>query len=104
MDFVQHSINWSKGEIFEATFIALFGLITIVAGYLGLFLGVLLLEGANRLLVAAGAELQFFNRPEIDLRVALAALAVLVGSGALAGLMPAVQAARVKPAEALRSE
>ena len=78
--------------------------ITLVAGYLGLFLGVVLLESINHALLAFGADMQFFNRPEIDLRVALAALALLVLAGALAGLVPAMKAARVKPAEALRSE
>jgi putative ABC transport system permease protein len=79
-------------------------LITLFAGYIGLVLGVALLEGLNQLIVSFGADMQFFNRPEIDLRVALAALAVLVLAGALAGLMPALRAARIAPAEALRSE
>jgi len=78
--------------------------ITLFAGYIGLVLGVLLLEGLNRLILRLGADMQFFNRPEIDLRVALSALAVLVLAGALAGLVPAMKAASVKPAEALRSE
>ena len=78
--------------------------ITLFAGYVGLVLGVLLLEGLNQLLIGLGGDLQLFSRPEIDLRVALSALAVLVLAGALAGLMPAIRAARVKPAEALRSE
>ena len=78
--------------------------ITTIAGYSGLVLGVLLLEGINTALVAMGGDLQFFNRPQIDVRVALAALAILVGAGALAGLVPALKAARVKPAEALRNE
>ncbi|MDJ0919180.1 MAG: ABC transporter permease [Woeseiaceae bacterium] len=78
--------------------------ITTVAGYTGLVLGVLLLEGINTALVALGADLQFFNRPEIDLRVALSALGVLVVAGSLAGFVPALKAARVKPAEALRAE
>ena len=37
-----------------------------------------LLESINKVLVVLGADLQFFNRPEIDLRVAVAALAVLI--------------------------
>jgi putative ABC transport system permease protein len=78
--------------------------ITLVAGYLGLFLGIVLLESINYALVALGADMQFFNRPEVDLRVALSALSVLVVAGALAGLVPALKAARVKPAAALRSE
>jgi putative ABC transport system permease protein len=78
--------------------------ITTVAGYIGLFLGVVLLESLNHALVVFGAEMEFFNSPEIDLRVALAALFVLVLAGALAGLVPAMKAARVKPAEALRGQ
>ncbi len=78
--------------------------ITTIAGYTGLVLGVLLLEGINTALVALGADLQFFNRPEIDLRVALSALGVLVVAGSLAGFVPALKAARVKPAEALRAD
>ena len=78
--------------------------ITTFAGYLGLFLGILLLESLNQALVSFGAEMEFFNRPEVDLRVALSALAVLVVAGSLAGVVPAMKAARVKPAEALRSE
>ena len=77
--------------------------ITLVAGYLGLFLGIVLLESINYALVALGADMQFFSRPEVDLRVALSALTVLVVAGALAGLVPALKAARVKPAEALRN-
>ena len=78
--------------------------ITTVAGYIGLFLGILLLEGLNQAMVSFGADMQFFNRPEVDLRVALSALAILVIAGSLAGVVPAMKAARVKPAEALRSE
>ena len=62
------------------------------------------ISSVNQALVVLGADMQFFNRPEVDLRVALSALAVLVVAGALAGLVPALKAARVKPAEALRSE
>jgi len=78
--------------------------ITLVAGYLGLFLGIILLEGVNQALFALGAQMRLFHRPEVDLNVAFTALAVLVIAGALAGLVPALKAARVKPAAALRSE
>jgi len=78
--------------------------ITLVAGYVGLVLGIALLEIINYALAALGADLNFFDRPEIDLRVALTALLVLVIAGAVAGLVPAIKAARVSPAEALRNE
>lgn len=34
MDFIQHTINWLKGEIFEATIFGSFGLLTIICSLL----------------------------------------------------------------------
>jgi putative ABC transport system permease protein len=48
--------------------------------------------------------LPYFTRPEVDLEVALAATIILVIAGALAGLIPAIKAARIKPIEALRAD
>lgn len=78
--------------------------ITALAGYFGLFLGVVLLEGVNYLLVAAGADIEFFTRPEVNFQAAITSLIVLVVAGALAGLFPAVRAAHIKPVEALKEE
>lgn len=72
-------------------------LITAVAGYLGLLAGV----GAISLMESL--EMEFFRNPQVDLGVGLAATLVLVIAGALAGWMPARQAARINPVEAMRS-
>jgi putative ABC transport system permease protein len=45
-----------------------------------------------------------FGPPNIGLSTVLAAVGVLVVSGALAGIMPASHAASIKPIEALRAE
>ena len=74
--------------------------ITVVAGYLGLVLGVAVLEVASRQLPTDG----FFIRPDVDLRVAVAATVLLVVAGAVAGFFPARRAARIRPIEALREE
>jgi len=76
-------------------------LITAVAGYLGLVLGVAVLEGVSRILPA---EAEFFRNPQVDLRTALAATAVLIVAGAVAGYFPARRAALVQPVTALREE
>ena len=34
MEFIQHTLNWIKGEIFEAVFIAIFRLLIIISGLL----------------------------------------------------------------------
>lgn len=77
-------------------------LVTAVSGYLGLLLGVLLLEGINQAMGVLGADPDFFHRPEIDLGVAVTALIILIVAGAVAGLIPAVRAANVRAIEALR--
>ena len=78
--------------------------ITAVAGYPGLFLGVVLLESVNYALEAMGADIEFFTRPEVNFKVAISALIILVAAGALAGLFPALRAARIRPVEALKDE
>jgi putative ABC transport system permease protein len=78
--------------------------ITTFAGYLGLVMGVLLLEGIGKLLDANGGSAGFFGKPEVDFGTAFSALLVLVISGLLASLMPAAKAASVNPIVALQDE
>jgi putative ABC transport system permease protein len=78
--------------------------ITAVSGYLGLLAGVGLLDGVRYLIDSSGAKLPYFTRPEVDLGVALSATILLVVSGAIAGLIPAMKAAQIKPIEALRAD
>lgn len=73
-------------------------LITAVSGYSGLVAGVGLLE----LVAPLAADTPFLRRPEVDLRMALSATALIVAAGALAGFVPARRAARVNPIAALR--
>ena len=75
--------------------------LTTIAGYLGLVIGVGILEGLSTLLGEGG---MFFSNPTVDINVAVKALAVLVVSGALAGLIPAYRALRIRPIEAVRTE
>jgi putative ABC transport system permease protein len=75
-------------------------LITSVAGYMGLVLGIAVLTIADGVLPPDG----FFIRPEVDLAVAIEATVLLIVAGALAGFVPARRAAAVRPVEALRNE
>lgn len=77
-------------------------LVTATAGYLGLVLGVGLLEGINLLLESAGARMAYFKRPEVDFGIALTSIVILVSVGMLAGFAPAWRAARISPVEAMR--
>ncbi len=74
--------------------------ITAFAGYIGLVLGIGLLE-----LVARNMpQSEFFKNPEANLSIALGATILLIIAGTMAGFFPAMKAARIKPIEALRDE
>ncbi len=75
--------------------------ITTIAGYLGLLSSIGLVYLMN---VAAGTDVPFFLNPQIKLGVGVAAVLILVIAGALTGLVPALQASRINPVEALRDE
>jgi putative ABC transport system permease protein len=76
--------------------------LTSLAGYLGIVVGVALLELASQ--VTAKMPQAPLSEPEVDLKVVLGAGAVLLLGGLLAAVMPARHAARLHPVEALRAE
>ncbi len=75
-------------------------LIMVVSGYMGLVAGVAVIELASVYL----PELDLFQHPEVDFRVAVGALLLLLISGMIAGFFPARRAAGILPVEALRDE
>jgi putative ABC transport system permease protein len=79
-------------------------LVTAVAGYIGLVCGVGLLELIAFGLRSTGANMPYFLNPEVNFQVAMTAIALLVGVGVLAGLMPALRAAKITPTEAMRAD
>jgi putative ABC transport system permease protein len=78
--------------------------LTVVAGYSGLVVGAMLLEGIAKMLEASGGKAGFFGAPELEFGTALVALAVLIVAGVLASIMPAAKAAAVNPIVALQEE
>ncbi len=77
--------------------------LTGLAGYLGLLAGIGLVELVRLGLEQAGANAQMFQNPGVSLGNAGAALAILVVSGALAGLIPARRAVAISPVQALHA-
>jgi putative ABC transport system permease protein len=75
-------------------------IITAFAGYIGLVGGIGLLELVSKFMPAS----EFFRNPEVDFTIAVSATFVLIFSGMLAGLFPAVKAAKIRPVIALRDE
>ena len=50
------------------------------------------------------AEHEYFQNPQVDVRIALWALLILVLVGLASGLGPALRALSIRPVEALRDE
>jgi putative ABC transport system permease protein len=78
--------------------------LTSIAGYIGLVIGVGLVEGMNYALIKFAVENEMFKHPEVDFNMAIRALVILVIAGALAGLIPARRAVLINPIDALRTE
>ena len=102
---IQRAIGATPGNVImhivaESVFL------TVIAGYIGLSLGIGLLELANMALSSGNANPDdvFFKRPEVSFNMAVGALSVLVVSGIVAGLIPARRAVSIKPIDALRDE
>ncbi len=76
--------------------------LTSLAGYFGLASGVALIYGVQQIMEQNEIEAEFFKNPEIDLVTILIALGILIVSGAVAGLIPALQAVRINPVVAMK--
>jgi putative ABC transport system permease protein len=74
-------------------------LITILAGYMGMFLGMSALQ-----LIGDRLTDYFITDPSVDYGIVIGATLVLILSGAVAGYVPAQKAAKIKPIVALRNE
>jgi putative ABC transport system permease protein len=78
--------------------------LTTLAGYIGLVIGVFIIELIDRNLPVTTTQDTMFLHPTIDFNVAISALGILVISGVFAGLIPARRAISIKPIDALRFE
>lgn len=73
--------------------------ITTLAGFVGLLASLALLEFVGPMITS-----EFFLNPQVDFKVAITTLILLIIAGALAGFFPAYRAAKIKPIIALRDE
>lgn len=78
--------------------------LTIIAGMFGIAVATGLLAILNMILATMPTDGMMFINPSVDLVVVFIALLILVGSGLLAGFIPAQTAINVKPVDALRTE
>lgn len=83
-------------------------IITTVFGYVGMFIGVGLMEIANKVLESVNAgkgpnDVAVFMNLSVDIKIVLMATIVLIISGVIAGIAPAWKAVNVKPIEAMNN-
>ncbi len=76
--------------------------LTTVAGYIGLLLGIAMIEILRKVLGGIGDNMSLISRPEINLQAAGLALLVIIIGGVIAGILPARKAALISPMEAIR--
>ena len=72
--------------------------LTSIAGYVGMLLGLFIIY------LVSDVEADFFRHPTVPINIIIGATIVLVISGGLAGLLPAIKAARINPVIAMKSE
>lgn len=78
--------------------------LTIVSGMAGIALATGVIALVNLQMQGMDTSDSMFANPSVDLGVVFTALSILIISGLLAGLIPAQNAIRVKPVDALRTE
>lgn len=78
--------------------------LTIMSGMAGIAMATAVIFLVNNALSGMDTSEMMFLNPSVDLGVVMTALAILVISGLLAGLIPAQNAIRIKPVDALRTE
>lgn len=91
---------WSiRGQILmESIFL------TILSGMAGIALATGVISLINNILDGMDTSEMMFANPSVNLGVIMVALSILIISGLLAGLIPAQNAIKVKPVDALRTE
>lgn len=78
--------------------------LTIISGMAGIALATAIIALINKQLEGADTSESMFANPSVDLGVVFVALSILIISGLIAGLIPAQNAIKVKPVDALRTE
>jgi len=78
-------------------------MLTLLAGMIGISFSAAAIWLMNYILDLNGPVENFAN-PNVDMQVVFTALIILVVSGLLAGLIPAINATKMKPVDALRIE
>jgi putative ABC transport system permease protein len=107
---IRKALGATPGTILNAILLESI-VITSLFGYLGMMLGIALLQLISKGMSASAdtpadgeRSVQVFQDPSVDISIVLAATAILILAGLLAGYLPARKAVKIKPIEAMRAE
>lgn len=78
--------------------------LTSLAGLTGMAFGIYIVELVNKAIGSSNSNEVMFMNPEVDFRVAISALVILIVFGIFAGIIPAKRAVSIKPIEAIRQD
>lgn len=99
---IRRAVGASPGKI-RAQILTESVFLTIISGMAGIAFGALLIYGLNYALSMTD-PIDMFASPSVNLGVVITALVILILSGLLAGLIPAQNAIKLKPVDALKIE
>lgn len=99
---IRRAVGASPGKI-RAQILTESVFLTIISGMAGIAFGALLIYVLNYALSLTD-PIDMFASPSVNLGVVITALAILILSGLLAGLIPAQNAIKLKPVDALKIE
>ena len=99
---IRRALGASPGKI-RAQILTESVFLTIISGMAGIVFGAVLIYGLNYALEMMD-PIDMFANPSVNLGVVTTALGILIISGLLAGLIPAQNAIKLKPVDALKNE
>lgn len=99
---IRRALGASPGKI-RAQILTESVFLTIISGMAGIVFGAVLIYGLNYALGMMD-PIDMFANPSVNLGVVTIALGILIVSGLLAGLIPAQNAIKLKPVDALKTE
>lgn len=99
---IRRALGASPGKI-RAQILTESVFLTIISGMAGIVFGAVLIYGLNYGLSMMD-PIDMFANPSVNLGVVTIALGILIVSGLLAGLIPAQNAIKLKPVDALKNE
>jgi len=79
-------------------------LLTILAGIVGLVIGVVIMAAVGSIAEKTATDAVMFLDPQINFGAAVAATLIIVFSGLLAGVLPAMRAIQIRAIDAIREE